>query len=366
MYKSHEEREKNLSIGSNDCGCGGSSRTLEEPVSRRRFVGMAAAAAGTAPVLGWGVAQAATPKLKFDTPRLECVEVTRSTIFIKVTAGATGAPAGFSLQWVKHATFPDLTCGAGNQGNLWPPSDTDTRLCKASFSGTPGCSIFNLAANASIIVEVGNLNDSLCGAGLSNCGAEELNCGTEYVFRAFAHANNTRQRSEFTPNLCCTTQVCEVNACVLTQGYWKTHRCDWPAPFSPGENGTADPTECALNNNPNQQCAADTLNTIPIGSNAYTQADLLCSLDQPGQGNALRILAHQLIAAKLNILNGAGQPPAIEAAITLADNLIGSRNILTGSVPTGGPGNTLGPAMVQVAGLLDRYNNGQEGVAHCE
>jgi hypothetical protein len=353
---------------------------------------------------------------KFDPLTVTCVGSTRSTLFLQVCAGASGAPAGFSIQWIDHTAVPALTCGASGQEALWPSSDGGA-LCKASLSGTPGCSIYNLTPFECVIIEIGNLDDAQCGVGLSNCGASELECGKEYVFRAFAHANSTRQRSDFSPNLCCSTDPC-APTCVLTQGYWNTHACAYPAPFVPG---TPDPTDVDMNgvpdnlegqcgvqgNNPNSACPADPTTTILIGGIAYTQGDLLCSLDQSGQGNALRILAHQLIAAKLNVLNGASDQGIVSAScanlpanpydgamvaelILHADSLIATgmdaslvaytctagqpcpgtcpaypANILTDCVRTGGAGNTLGPAMTAVAQLLDLYNNGCGGVPHC-
>jgi hypothetical protein len=296
----------------------------------------AAGTGGVAVLSGLGIGEAqATGKL--DTPTITCDSETQHTIFLKVCASPSGAPAGFSVQWVKHSDFSALTCGASGQGASWPPSDTDHRLCKASFSGVPGCSTYNLAANACVTVEIGNLIDSVCGVGLSNSGADELLCGTEYVFRAFAH-NVPRglNRSDFTANLCCSTESC-VQGCVFTQGYWKNQPCEWPTPFVPGANGTAVSAQCALTPNPNEQCACDAVNTINIGTLAYNQCQLLCSLIQPGGGNALSILAHQLIAAKLNILSGATPPP--DCDIAAAGALIGSLYILTGSVA---PSSTLG------------------------
>src|SRR5215475_1759942 len=73
-------------------------------------------------------------KPKMDTPTIECVGNTDHTIFLKVTAGASGTPAGFSIQWVNHADYPNLTCGASGQDALWPSSDGGA-ICKASFSG---------------------------------------------------------------------------------------------------------------------------------------------------------------------------------------------------------------------------------------
>jgi hypothetical protein len=309
-------------------------------------------------VAGLALASSAQAKPKFDAPTLTVVGQTQHTIFLQVCAGPSGAPAGFSVQWVKHSDYPALTCGATGQDALWPPSDTSTNLCKASLSGTPGCSIYNLAPNACVTIEIGNLNDSVCGVGLDNCGAAELDCGTEYVFRAFAHGNSSKNRSDFTANLCGSTESC-VQGCVLTQGYWKNHPCEWPSPFTPGANGTAVAGQCALTPNPNEQCACDAVNTIPIGSILYSQCNLLCSLAQSGSGNALKILAHQLIAANLNVLSGA-TPPACDVAG--ANTLIDGTNILTGFVD---PLSTTGQQMLAIEACLDLYNNGFGGIPHC-
>ena len=81
-------------------------------------------------------------------------------------------------------------------------------------------------------------------------------------------------------------------ACVRGQGYWKNHPDAWPV------------TE------------------LQLGNVTYTQEQLLAILHQPVRGNGLLILAHQLIAAKLNIAAGA-DPSCIQDAIAEADALIG-------------------------------------------
>jgi hypothetical protein len=87
------------------------------------------------------------------------------------------------------------------KGNSWYASE-DLRLCKASFSGDANLSRYNLAAGESVTVNVGEF---LFDNGAStNCG-DALTCGTDYVFRAFAHANSTLMRSEFTANITCST-----------------------------------------------------------------------------------------------------------------------------------------------------------------
>jgi hypothetical protein len=152
-------------------------------------------------------------KTKMDVPAISCGAATQTSIEITVTAGATGAPAGFSLQWMTAADYEA-------NGYQWYLSE-DTRLCKASFSGNANLSRYNLAANGSATVSVGEfLFDN--GASTNCDGA--LVCGTPYVFRAFAHANSSLNRSDFTPNLTCSTLACHHDeGCTFTQGYWKTH-----------------------------------------------------------------------------------------------------------------------------------------------
>jgi hypothetical protein len=105
--------------------------------------------------------------------------------------------------------------------------------------------------------------------------------------------------------------------------------------------------------------------TLQLGSINYTADQLLAILNTPVGGNAVINLAHQLIAAKLNILNGASSSP-IASTISLADAA------LNGSVipPVGSayvaPSSELGQTMVSLAGILDLYNNGRLGVPHCD
>jgi hypothetical protein len=309
-------------------------------LSRRDFVKIAAGAGGVAAaglaLPGLGRLAEAGHGGTLDAPTIECVGDTQVTIFLKVTAGATGAPAGFSLQWQQ------LPEGMACADFVWPLSD-DPALCKASFSGVPGCSLYNLGPGASVTVEVGNLLDSECGVGLSNCGASELDCGTTYVFRAFAHnvpGPHGAKRSPFTANVCCSTENCALDSCVHGQGYWKTHG---PAGCNPSSGANLWP-----------------VTQLTIGGTAYTDAQLCTNLNLPGAGNAVRILSHQLIAALLNIASGATPPPNCD--IDAASALLTGLNINTASVA---PSTTLGTQMTAAAACLELYNNGDGGVTYC-
>jgi hypothetical protein len=74
----------------------------------------------------------------------------------------------------------------------------------------------------------------------------------------------------------------------------------------------------------------------------------------PPAGNAYYNLAHQYMAAKLNILNGASTTPAATAAIAGAEALFNAQGI---------GDTTLNKAERTAA--LDKYNNGLIGPGHC-
>jgi hypothetical protein len=266
---------------------------------------------------------------KMSTPTLDCGTSSKVSIQITVTAGATGAPAGFSLQWM---TLADYLAN----GSVWPSSDA-LEFCHASFSGNANSSRYNLAAGESVTISIGDL---LFENGTSASCVEPLVCVTEYGFRAFAHANSTYGRSDFTPNLQCSTLACgdADHNCTYTQGYWKTH-----GPIPTGNN---------INQWP--------VTSLTLGTVSYTDLELQSIFDTPAQGNGLISLAHQLIAAKLNIANGA-DGTAIAGAITAADALIGGL-----VVPPVGTGSLPSSATSSLTAVLTSYNEGTIGPGHCQ
>lgn len=275
-----------------------------------------------------------------NTPLLSCGAVTSVTFDVQICAGATtGAPAGLSLQWITAAQLangPDGIAGTLDD-NTWPASES-LDLCKASFSGNANGSSYNLGKGQCTSVQIGdNLFDDP-GAS-SNCPSTPLLCGTTYAVRGFAHANSSLNRSAFTPNLFCATAVCEpVGGCTYTQGYWKTH-----GPIPTG-------------NNVNEWPVTD----LTLGSVLYTDLQLQSIFDKPAQGNGLISLAHQLIAAKLNVADGADDS-AIAGAIAAADALIGGL-----TVPPVGAGSLPSSATSALTNTLASYNEGLIGPGHCE
>src|SRR5215472_14690463 len=111
-------------------------------------------------------------------------------------------------------------------------------------------------------------------------------------------------------------------SCVRSQGYWKNHPDQWP------------------------------VIQLLLGNNAYDKEQLLSILRQPVRGNGLVLLAHQLIAAKINSANGA-DASCIEQTLSDADALIG--DLLVPPVGDGylRPGDVSG-----LVDILDGYNEG--------
>jgi hypothetical protein len=133
--------------------------------------------------------------------------------------------------------------------------------------------------------------------------------------------------------------------CTLTQGYWKTHSHRGPAPYDDAWLNLGD---------------ADGDGTIEGADETFflsgkTYYEVLWTAPA---GNVYYNLAHQYIAAKLNILNGASSTPAVNAAITYAETFFKTYT------PANHPKSQRTAATTN-AGILDSYNNGVTGPGHC-
>jgi len=268
------------------------------------------------PVGADGIASA-----RLDAPALTVLETSRSSVTLKVEAGPSGAPAGFTLVWMKRSEYL-ARGGWGAPGTAGVYSTTFYGF--PTYNTTPGVTSYALPANGIQNVEAGDLFDE---TGVLLSQAQELESGTEYMFRVVASGDAESMPSEYSPTVEGTTTT--VANCTYTQGYWKTHPEAWP------------------------------VDNLLLGTVNYTKAQLLQIFNQPARGNGLIILAHQLIAAKLNILQGANPTP-VAAVISAADAQIGGL-----IVPPIGAG-FLTPASVNAnAQTLDDFNNGNLGVPHC-
>jgi hypothetical protein len=127
------------------------------------------------------------------------------------------------------------------------------------------------------------------------------------------------------------------DGCTLTQGYWKTHSKYGPAPYDSTWALIGEDTAFFSSG----QTWYQAINTSSAGGNAYY------------------ILAHQYIAAKLNLAAGASSTPAVAAALASADAFFATYT----------PSSTLSKAVraqaISDAGTLAGYNEGGIGPGHC-
>jgi hypothetical protein len=129
-----------------------------------------------------------------------------------------------------------------------------------------------------------------------------------------------------------TVTVYPICGCTLTQGYWKTHGYNDGSKFDP------------------------TWDLLDDGT--HSPEDLEAILETPTGGDPWLILAHQYIAATLNVLAGAGMPAAVKEDYDTATLLIHSYS--PGAVPA-----DVASDFIDAAGVLDSYNNGLTGIPHC-
>lgn len=284
------------------------SELSDRALGRRQVLKLAAAATGAAAavhLLGSGTANA------LDAVAISYVSNTNSSITITVTPGASGAPAGFFVVVLDQAIY------AAN-GNTWPAGLFGPPVCKTAFtSGAP------YAAGVPVTVTV------------DTCSSL---CGKSYVVRALVNDPNTFPASNTLTGI--TSSPCvppPSTGCTYTQGYWKTH-----GPSPRGNNTNVWP-----------------VTSLVLGTRSYSAAELQRIFDTPVRGNGLISLAHQLIAAKLNVANGASST-AVASSITAADALIGGL-----VVPPIGSGSLAASSTSALVSALTAYNEGTTGPGHC-
>ena len=122
-----------------------------------------------------------------------------------------------------------------------------------------------------------------------------------------------------------STATPEGQGCVYGLGYWKNHPDVW------------------------------TVDSLTLGNETYTQAESLDLLNEPTSGDASLILAQQLIAARLNVANGADSS-TIAATIAAANTWLAN---YAGRLPYDvSPSLPKGQEAVVLADTLGQYNNG--------
>jgi uncharacterized membrane protein YgcG len=162
-----------------------------------------------------------------------------------------------------------------------------------------------------------------------------IECGV--VFGLLTACNNLqgdgqlrRGDTEATSSSTTSGETGEEGGCVRTQGYWKNHS--------------------ALSEQPHNQIA------WPISeSTAICDSTWFDVLWTPPHGDAWIILAHQYIAASLNVAAGASAAADVQAALDEAGDMFDGCAIADGDRAHA----------LELADMLDAYNNGTMGTDHC-
>jgi hypothetical protein len=126
-----------------------------------------------------------------------------------------------------------------------------------------------------------------------------------------------------------------LSGCTYTQGYWKNHPSAWP------------------------------VTSLTIGGVSYSEQQLLDLFNTPPMGDASLILAHQLIAALLNVANGAAPSAAVQQAINDAQAWMAANRGDAGLPYAVSAGSAAGQQATALTQTLDNFNSGQAGTPHC-
>jgi len=257
---------------------------------------------------------APTQAIVLDTPSVQMVDSSPWYIGLQVTAGATGAPIGFTIEWMPKSDYDQFG---------WPTSYIPPGFNYCTFNGVPtfhvttGVGDFLLESGQAVKVVLGDLFDE---TGLYTTYTDDMTPATTYAVRVRADGGPGYDESANSATFFVSSNT--HGDCRFTVGYWKNHVSAWPT------------------------------TSLTLGNNTYNQTQLLAILNQPANGNGLLLLAHQLIAAKLNALL-ATPPPSIQTAIAQADAMIGNL------VPPPVGSDTLPPSQTSALALqLEEFNNG--------
>jgi hypothetical protein len=278
-----------------------------------------------------GAAYAAEAEL--DPPAVDQAAEATTIIHLNVTAGVSGAPNGFAIEWMLASLFDQI--------GGWPEDPNDTRIQSAIYLGAPslnvteGTTSFLLGPGETAKVEIGDIFDE---TGVLASNLSELAVGAQYVVRVRANGDggltgggsgvvvgepaHLISPSTYSSTYRFNTKTNDgLEECVHSQGYWKTHPSAWP------------------------------VSNMRLGNVIYSKNQALVIWNTPAAGNGLISLAHQLMAAKLNIISGAQAPAAVLSAVATADVFINNR-----IVPPIGNGFLDPSATSNFADILEEFN----------
>ena len=137
--------------------------------------------------------------------------------------------------------------------------------------------------------------------------------------------------------------------CTLTQGYWKTHNDSFKGGAPTDDNW-------------------ENVGGLKELTQFFTSgATWFGVFNTPPKGNAWYNLAHQYMAAKLNVLNGATAPAPVASAIASAEGLFNNPLYNTpAEFAALGKKSPVRTDAINWAGILGAFNEGNTGPGHCD
>ncbi|MEM0360125.1 MAG: hypothetical protein QXK06_02170 [Candidatus Diapherotrites archaeon] len=270
-------------------------------------------------------------------------------------------PAGQTLTCTYSATLPDSTtrtntATATQQNYSHPFNGSPTPSGTTDYSGTANITFGSPTTETDECIEVtdtlkGTLGSVCAGqapktfkytwtigpySDPEGCGEHKIDNTAEFI------TNDTETKGEDSWSVLVNVEC--IQGCTLTQGYWKTHSEFGKAPY--------DDTWALL---------APTGASTPFYLSGQTWYKVFWT---PVKGNVYYQLAHQFMAARLNILNGADAPASVSEAIAKADTWFSTYT--PAQIGALKANDSLRKQFTSTASLLASYNEGYIGPGHCD
>jgi hypothetical protein len=264
-----------------------------------------------------------------------------------VACPALSVPAGGSLQCTYSANLPD----AGARTNTATATLQNTPSGTTSFSGTANITFGGPTTEVDKCVTVtddkyGSLG-TVCADSTNKTFSYSMDVGPYQVCGLYEFRNTATFTTNTTQTTGNSSWTISVNVpcpgCTLTQGYWKTHSRYGPVPAKKQD----DAWNLVMPSGPDSPF-------FLLAPTTWYQVFWTAP-----QGNVYYNLAHQYMAARLNILNQASSTAAVNEAITWAEQFFNQY------LPTSTLSNALRNQARNYATTLDNYNNGLIGPGHC-
>ena len=255
-----------------------------------------------------------------------------------------------------HLGVPWGPEGKSDSYLLCPPSNDCVNV--SDVPGTPINSLDQSDATSWTITVTSQNPVNVCQSGdipftLQVCNVNAPNEETWTVTNTATVDNHTCEANFGLSSVGCTPPNL---GCSYTQGFWKTHGCVGPKGKS------------QYGNNPNLITPLLESGNITMGARVITtceEAGAAFQGAQGNEGNAIKRLYSQMLAALLNIRNGAD-------GSCIAQAIADANAVLSAADPNGdasGWTNVTGEqrsAIQSAASTFDKYNNGLMCVPHCD